>query len=105
MDAVPEMHLFARGPQPVGVTTLQATDPARACTYHVEVWYPAVVDPDNATDDFKLFLDAGDYDIHVRAEGYISESDGPFTVTESDTEPHPETDAGTFVLGPLVPGN
>lgn len=60
-----------------------------------------LVDPGDATDDFKFFLDAGDYDLKVMADGYNSLSDGPFTVTESSTAPHPETDAEIFILDPL----
>ena len=39
----------------------------------------------------------------VKADGYQPVMDGPFTVTESDSDPHPETDVGTFTLEPIVP--
>jgi hypothetical protein len=61
-----------------------------------------IVHPGEEPGDFRFFLDAGNYDLTVEADGYQSMSDGPFAVTESDVDPRPETDAGAFILEPLV---
>ena len=47
---------FARGPHPVGVVTLELSDPARSRFVPTEVWYPAAEsargqDLDAATQD------------------------------------------------------
>jgi len=55
---------------------------------------------DTEGDSFRFFLAAGDYNLEVMANGYQSASDGPFTVTETETGPHPLTDVGTFILAP-----
>lgn len=60
-----------------------------------------LVDPlaDNGA-TFRFALAAGDYNLQVNAIGYQAVTDGPYTVSESSDEPHPETAAGVITLDP-----
>lgn len=51
-------------------------------------------------DSFRFFLAAGDYNLEVMASGYQSATDGPFSLSETSTAPHPVTEVGTFILAP-----
>jgi len=87
---------FADAPASGRMAVVTALDPVTLAPVAA-----TVVRPGETADEFRFFLDAGDYDLAIKATGYTPVEDGPYTVTEANAAPRPETDAGDFVLDPL----